>query len=400
MRPRLLVVGILAIALILRLGLAVLHDPAPPIGDARDFQRHALTLYAFEQYPVSEIAPAGGPTAFRPPGYPITLSLLYELHLVDDGARAAGALLGTLGVALLGLCALWLFGELTALVAMGIAAVFPPLIMVSPATLSEALFIVFVLGALACALAVRRDPGKWGWVIAAGALAGAASLTRTNGLVVLVPLLFAVPRRRLVLLLATVLVIVPWSIRNSSELSGVVPLTTQPGFTLAGAYNDEAKDDDEFPAAWRAPVMDPYDTILRTSRDEDEAQLEREFRSGALDFAGDHPLYPFRVVFWATVRMLNLADSELEKLSVREAGVGGGWATVNRWSIWLLTAVAVAGALSAAARAAPRWLWLFPLLLWISVAIAIGATRYRTPVDPFLILLAALAVTRWLPRSA
>ena len=401
MRPRLLVVGILALALVLRLGLALLHDAPPLTGDAADFARHARTLADFEQYPVSDIAPSGGATAFRPPGYPIALSLLYEVGFADDGPRAAGALLGTVAVALLGLCALWLFGPRPAVAAMAIAAIFPPLIMVSAATLGETLFIVFVLGSLACALAARREPERLAWIAAAGALAGAASLTRTNGLVLLIPLLFAVPRRRLVVLLAAALVIVPWTIRSSSELDGIVLTTTQPGFTLAGAYNDEAESDDEFPAAWRPPIMDPYDTILRTSRDADEAQLEREFRSEALGFAADHPLYPPRVVYQASVRMLNLADPELERISAREAGVGDGWVTANRWSIWALAVLAAAGAATAAARAAPRWLWLFPLLLWLGVAIAIGATRYRTPVDPFLILLAALAVVRWAPpRSA
>jgi len=56
---------------------------------------------------------------------------------------------------------------------------------------------------------------------------------------------------------------------------------------------------------------------------------------------------------------------------------------------------------SATARGAKRttsavvwWLWLLPVLLWFSVAVAIGSTRYRTPVDPFLIMFAAAALAR------
>ncbi|HEV2814608.1 MAG TPA: glycosyltransferase family 39 protein [Solirubrobacteraceae bacterium] len=395
MRGRPLVVAILALALVVRLGLAVLHDPPAATGDAADFARHAAALADHGSYPQSAAA-GEGPTAFRPPAYPLALAAVYEVAGREDAPRVFGALLGTVAVALLGLVALDLFGRATAVAAMAIGAVFPPLVMVSVAPLSEGLFIVLVLGALACALAARRHPDRVAWVAAAGALGGLAALTRTNGLVLLLPLLLAVPRRRAVLVAAALVVLVPWSVRSSTALDAFVPTTTQAGFTLAGSYNDEARTDERLPAAWRPPVMPPYAALLE-EEGPNEAELEANFRGEVLDYAGDHPLYPLRVVFWATVRMLNLADPQIERDSAREAGVGRGFVTVNRYATWALLALAVAGALTAAARAAPRWLWLFPVMLWLGVAIAIGATRYRTPVDPFLILLAALAVVRWRP---
>ena len=392
MRGRLLVAAILVLALTLRLGLALLHDPPPLTGDAADYARHAAVLAESRSYPPSSIGP--GPTAFRPPGYPLALAAVHELFgESEDAPRVFGAVVGTLAVALLGVIALWLFGRRTALAAMAIAAVFPPLVMVSVATLSEALFIALMLGALACALAYRRDE-RVVLVVAAGALVGAAALTRTNGLVLLLPLLLLVPRGRVLLVVSALVVIAPWTIRNAAQFDTFVPTTTQAGFTLAGAYNDAARDDEEFPAAWRPPTMAPYDELLREGRGKDEAELERAFRSEALAFAADHPLYVPRVVFWASVRMLNLADADLEELSAREAGVGEGFVRLNRYATWLLVALAIAGAILARP---PPWFWLFPLLLWLSVAIAIGATRYRTPVDPFLILLAACALTPGVP---
>jgi 4-amino-4-deoxy-L-arabinose transferase-like glycosyltransferase len=390
MRGRLLVAAILALALTLRLGLAVLHDPPPLTGDAADYARHAAAIADHGSYPQSGIAPPGGPTAFRPPGYPLVLAAVYAALGREEAPRVVGAIVGTAAVGLLGLVALWLFGRRVALAAMGLAAIFPPLIMVSVATLAEGLFVALVLAALACALAFRRAPERIGWVLAAGALAGAAALTRTNGLVILVPLLLAIPRRRLVLLAAALVVIAPWSIRNAIELDAFVPTTTQAGFTLAGAYNETARQDDEFPAAWRPPTM----YLPLGGEPDDEAELEHHFRAEALDFAAEHPLYPPRVVFWASVRMLGLADREIELLSAREAGVGSDYVALNRYATWALLALAVLGAVVARP---PPWFWLFPLLLWLSVAIAIGATRYRTPVDPFLVLLAACAVAspRW-----
>lgn len=92
--------------------------------------------------------------------------------------------------------------------------------------------------------------------------------------------------------------------------------------------------------------------------------------------------------------MLDVADFERNVGSSREAGVGRRYAQLNRVSFWLLAALALAGAWSAAARAAPRWLWLLPVLLWLSTVVTIGTVRYRTPIDPFVVLLAATATRR------
>jgi len=385
---------IVAVALLVRLGLALGYEPPPFTGDAADFGRHAAALADQGSYP--ESLATGGPTAFRPPGYPFVLAAVYELGGRGDTPRAVGALLGTLAVALLGFVALRLFDRRVAVVAMAIAAVFPPLVMVSVAQLSEGLFIVLVLAALACVL---HAPGRMRWVIAAGALAGAAALTRSNGLVLVVVLLFAVRGTlpRVALVAAALVVIAPWTVRSSAALDAFVPTTTQLGGALAGAYNDEARTDERHPAAWRIPRTEPYAGLLRPGMN--EAELHSAFLREAVDYAGEHPTYPLVVVFWASVRMLNLADADREEASAREAGVGARFARANRYAFWLLALLAIAGATTAAARAAPRWVWATPVLLWFSVAFAIGATRYRTPVDPFLILLAALAVVRWLPTT-
>ena len=62
-------------------------------------------------------------------------------------------------------------------------------------------------------------------------------------------------------------------------------------------------------------------------------------------------------------------------------------------SFWVLGALALVGALTRRARGAPRWLWVVPLLLWLSVALINAETpRFREPIDPFLLLLAACAL--------
>ena len=57
--------------------------------------------------------------------------------------------------------------------------------------------------------------------------------------------------------------------------------------------------------------------------------------------------------------------------------------------------LAVVGAFTQRARAAPLWLWSVPLLMYLSVVFLVVETpRYRTAIDPFIVLLAALALTR------
>jgi hypothetical protein len=81
-----------------------------------------------------------------------------------------------------------------ALMVLGLAAVYPPLVVSASGLLSEPLFVALELGSVAAVLAFRES-GRWRWIAAAGVLAGLAILTRTNGVVLLLPLALAAWRR-------------------------------------------------------------------------------------------------------------------------------------------------------------------------------------------------------------
>ena len=63
-------------------------------------------------------------------------------------------------------------------------------------------------------------------------------------------------------------------------------------------------------------------------------------------------------------------------------------------------ALALAGAFTSAARTAPRWLWLMPVLMLASVIFVVGETRFRAPIDPFVVLLGAVAIAEFARRAA
>jgi hypothetical protein len=73
--------------------------------------------------------------------------------------------------------------------------------------------------------------------------------------------------------------------------------------------------------------------------------------------------------------------------------VAPGWADAGVVSFWLVAALALAGALTRTARRTPLHVWLVPALLYLSVVfLAFETPRYRTGIDPFVVMLAAVAL--------
>src|SRR5258708_3940042 len=69
---------ILAVALVARVGVIVATPHFAPIFDAADFDRHAHSIAAGDGYPPPQLG-LHGPTAFRPPLYPLALAVVEKL---------------------------------------------------------------------------------------------------------------------------------------------------------------------------------------------------------------------------------------------------------------------------------------------------------------------------------
>src|SRR5688500_12703407 len=134
--------AIVVLAFVLRLAAVAGTWEAQPWGDPVDFHTPGLALAAAGPSPPTGYAEPGGASALRPPAYPYLLGAVYEVAGVKVNAgRLLGVLLGTLSVVLVYLIGLRLFGRREALAAAGLAAVFPPLVWLSAALLSEVLFV-------------------------------------------------------------------------------------------------------------------------------------------------------------------------------------------------------------------------------------------------------------------
>lgn len=407
-RGALIALAVIGVALLGRVGFILATPHFRPYADSRDFDRVALSLARNGDYPPSTIAPSGGPSAFRPPAYPYLLAAVYRLTGTTDSpsrftvARMLSATISSIAVGLIGVVALLVWGERAALVAAAVAAVYPPFVTIGDAMLAEPLFTALTLGSVAAALMVSRSPNRMRWTLLAGLLVGTAALTRTNGIIIAPAIAYAVwskPRMQwrsigapAILIATTVLVLVPWCVRDALVFHRFVPVSTQTGFTLAGTYNDVSEADSRSPGSWRVPLMPPYNRLLKAG--ENEAVLDDAFQSQALHFAVDHPGYTAKVAYFNAGRLLELQGPGTELPAARESGISDDVSNLDVYSFYVLAAVALAAACAGGLRGAPMWLWLVPGLMALSLVFVIAYMRYRLPIDPFLILLAA----HWLAR--
>jgi 4-amino-4-deoxy-L-arabinose transferase-like glycosyltransferase len=385
--------------------------------DARDYDVHAISIA--EGHGFSKEIAYDRPTAFRPPGYPYFLGAVYNVFGVERAvaahryrvARIAQAFVGTAIVALVGVLAAQLWGPIVALVALALTAVYVPLITVGGSIMSEPLFDAFMLASLAAALAYRRSPHRYRWAVLSGVLGGLAALTRANALILLIPLAIAVWNGRpwrsraaigppLALLVAAALTIAPWTIRNAVELHAFVPVSTQLGSAMAGTYNDVARADTQNPAAWQGIKHVPeFGNLMRRIHDIPEAKLEHELRVTSERYIREHPTYVAKVGWWNTRRMLDLAGERRYRATAATITIAHKWADRGVLCFWIVGALALMGVAIGAARGTPWFVWALPVLMFLSVVFLVVETpRYRTPIDPFLILLAAAGVVEAVGR--
>ena len=202
-----LVAAILLIALAVRVAF-VEQTSYHAVNDAGSYNRLGSMVATTGSYNVGSKPGSGaggsrGPTAYFAPAFPYVLA---AVDLIDGHAaggksaiqpeRVAMAVLGTVAVALVGLVALEAFGDSVAVVCMALAAVYPVLVELSGTLVAENLLLIFELAAVWTALRARRSGQPYAWIAATGVLAGLATLSHENAIVILIPLAFAAWRRR------------------------------------------------------------------------------------------------------------------------------------------------------------------------------------------------------------
>jgi len=411
-RRAILVAVILLLALALRVA-EVQRTSYQPINDAASYLTLASQIAHTGDYSTSRAPGTGaggtrGPSSYFPPAFPYFLA---AVDLVDghtgtqdpaavQPARISQAVLGTIIVGLVGLVALEAFGPAEGLIALGLAAIYPVLIELSGVLVAENLFTALVLAAVWAALRARRSDAPLRWVAAAGVFTGLATLAHVNGIVLVLPLALAAWRARprilspVVLVLSTLLALAPWLVRDAVVTHHFIRVTDEDGITLVGTYNHASATNPQVPYRWRLYLDIPGEQRLaREAPHLTELQLSGRLENQALDYIGKHPSAPLAVLYHNTRRLLELEGGAAWKISAASIGLPIATARIGVVSFWIVCLLALAGAFTPAVRRGPKWLWLAPLLLWLSVALVNAETpRFREAIDPFLLLLAACAV--------
>jgi 4-amino-4-deoxy-L-arabinose transferase-like glycosyltransferase len=399
---------ILGVALVIRIVVVLGTPHYVPQSDAADYDRIAVSLARHNQFPSSVLTPDGGPTAYRAPLFPIALAVVYKLVGVGSAAtrweagRIFEAVLGTIIVALTALVALRLWGRREALLSGAIAAVYPPLIIVGSSLMTEPLFVALVLAAVLTALVHRDSTRRWRWLIATGVLVALAGLTHGNGILLLAPIVFLVwsdrprlawrsLRAPIAVVAAAVITLVPWTVRNANVFHTFVPITTESGYLLAGVYDRSTAHETRYPALWEPPFAGEARVLARHA-DLNEAQISSRLNTVAIDYLDAHPAYVLKVLYWNTLRLLDLTGAGVERWAASFEGYPPGLVDVSVYTFWALGLLVLGALATRAVRRVPWALWLCPVVLLVPNMLAAGLARYRSPVDPFLIMIAALGL--------
>ncbi|MBK9178114.1 MAG: glycosyltransferase family 39 protein [Acidimicrobiales bacterium] len=339
------------------------------------------------------------PTAGWPPAYPVFLGVVSALGGTSVLAhRLASALLGVLGVVLLGLVGRKVAGDRAGLVAAALAAVYPVLWVNDGMLLNESLYVPMLALVLLAAYEARERPDARRALVL-GAIIALAALTRAEALALFgllaLPLFLLVRTlpwgRRLALVALTgaagLAVLAPWVIYNNARFDRPVLVTNGAGFVLAIANCDRTYGG-EFLGYWH------IDCALEDWPEGDESVAERAGRRQGLTYARDHAS---RLPVVVAARVGRLWD-------VFRPGQGIRFDTFfERRGLWTSRAglamyyvlVPVAGyGLYVLHR---RGVTIVPFVALLAVAtltaaVSFGITRYRVPGDVALVVLAGVGV--------
>jgi 4-amino-4-deoxy-L-arabinose transferase-like glycosyltransferase len=404
---------ILATALAARLLWSAWTAPVPSgFSDAGYYEATALSLARGQGYSVAfdtnkGFLPDGEPTAFWPPGYSWFLAANYRLF--GEGlntARTANAVIGALTIIPIYFIGRRLFGAAAGVTGAAIAALLPSLVFWAPVLLSDTFFtflfasiVAVLLYALRPSLTPRLVP-----VVLAGLLIGFATLVRGQALVLLPAVLLwwllSGVRPRVLLsagaamLVAAVLVIVPWSVRNLRVMDSPMLLSANFGYNLRIGHADYSTGSYVLP-------QDLWDTQPGITFRARESVFNDLGTRWAIDYAVHHPARELTLSFRKAMWLWQPESGDLHGWLV---SVGFTLIRPSRWgllqflldgSYWALLAAAAAALLLPSVRKG----LLLPLILFASWTAAhivfFGLPRYHLPMLALLVPMAGASLV-WL----
>jgi len=362
------------------------------------------------------------------PVLPFYLSLVFRLFgeslLV---ARLGQCVIGGLTCVLVYGIGARLFGRLTGIVAGTLLALYPPHIYLSGVFYAECMLLFWSAAAVYLAVRSMQPGGSIAWGVATGIALGLAALTRATVLVWIPCVCLAwlwragVSWRARLPLCAALLVgstatILPWTIRNYFTFRSLVPISSGSGTLLWQANNPFSTGIDHtdwdlypngslwnerlarLPAEQRNALVAQYNEVEKRIQD-----LNEQFQDSSL--ASDRVLAPLAIRYIAShplqtvvrscrrLRLLFSAFSPTVSANEHTVGRYKAVAALSFYPVLILAIVGMGLGFSRFRDVALLYLLIVSVIAATSLLLA-TQTRYRLPVDPYLILFASSVLAR------
>ena len=397
-RPKhlnLYILAILLLAITVRV-YAVLSHPAVPVADAADYHRLATGLVQGRGYINTE----GGSTAWRPPAYPLFLAGIYKIFGINvTAATIVQALLGGLTVLLLMTLAALIIDWPRALIAGLIAAVYPVLIWLPRLLLSENVSHFLLLLTLTLFVLYLRT-SRIVWLVVFGVFCALNTLVRGSNLFVPVTLacglLIIRWRSRilnwnqliaplLVLAIAFLLPLVPWTVRNYRVFHHPIPIATQDGLTFYASYWPPQKNGK---LIWGSLPGTEDPAIAEAARIGNEVEQSRYLNNLTRQRLRENPGYFFRLIPSKMLSLLVPLDWEIFPHAP------GTIRTLNVGYLLILLPALLGFIVMLRERVRHQWLlWMIPALVLLQSIFFYGSPRFRLPAELIALLPAAVGVS-------
>lgn len=339
-----------------------------------------------------------GARAWEMPGaaafFSIPILIFGPEHAVT-AIRVMQSFLLVLQAGLIGITAWRIFGDvLTGRIAAVVTAFYPFLVFYQGLMLSETLFNTFLVAGVAAVYWWRSRGAKIDLVLVLACACFAAATWTKATLTFLPPFIFAAAAlslpnsaRRCVaaFLISAALyaaLLAPWWVRNHTLFEAFVPLTTSAGQNLYLGNN---------PANlrggidWSTDVQ--RDVVSRIEAIPGELERQREYNKAAVAYIKSEPVVFIQNAAKKFVRFWNIVPNA-EQFS------GGWYRLITALSFGPILVLALVSAFS---RRKQFWTLLPVYLLFAYFTavhvITIASLRYRLPLEPFLILLAAKPIS-------
>ncbi len=360
-------------------------------------------------------------TVYRAPLWPFTIAGISIVFGPNDYfARLFLSLIGSGTCVLVYLFARDLFGWRIGVLAGVFAAIYPELYIYDGWLYTESLY-TFLLFAICYGLyrLLRTPERNWRLWITCGILLGLLSLTRPNGIIVIgLFIVWAIimawqkllswrvtARGMLATTLIALVLIAPWTVRNYLVSHTFIPVAIGDGTVLLGAYNDAVLTTPVNKGTWinplksRPDVTKPFPLYICTPPC--EVAREAAYKDAAVQWIRNHTSIMPHLLKLHFINMwqpdTHEADLPTDRFpNQKSSQLVLGMMKTFPIPIFILAALGFAVTL---------WRWRELLFIYFIILMTIaeciiyyGIPRFRAPIEPILILLAAGSIW-WLTHK-